>query len=73
LRHFLIVKKNSKGKGKKCKKEKAALKKNKSKRQRGAQKKGKAAPEKTIQKCSHPLYSFAELYCCLLELGPGRV
>jgi len=27
LRHSLIVKKNSKGKGKKCKKEKAALKK----------------------------------------------
>ena len=36
-------------------------------------KKEKPHQKKTIQKCSHPLYSFAELYCCLLELGPGRV
>ena len=39
-------KKNSKGKGKKCIKEKAALKKNKSKRQRGAQKKRKSRTRK---------------------------
>jgi len=70
----LIVKKNSKGKGKKCKKRKSRTeKKTKVKGREVHKKKGKAAPEKTIQKCSHPLYSFAELYCCLLELGPGRV
>ena len=45
----------------------------------------KAAPDKKIerkeeekkkskiQKCLHPLYPFAELYGCLLELGPGQV
>jgi len=26
-----------------------------------------------IQKCLHPLYRFAELFGCLLELGPGQV
>jgi len=49
LRHSLIVKKNSKGKGKKCKKEKAALKKTKVKGREVHKKKGKAAPEKQFR------------------------
>ena len=47
--------------------EKAAPDKKKVKEKKKKKKKSK------IQKCLHPFYPFAELYGCLLELGPGQV
>ena len=47
--------------------EKAAPDTKKSERKEEEKKKSK------IQKCLHPLYRFAELFGCLLELGPGQV
>jgi len=49
LRHFLTVKKNSKGKGKKCKKEKAALKKTKVKGREVHKKKEKPHQKKQFR------------------------
>ena len=63
--------KKGKGKRQRCKKNTEVKKKphqtKKSERKEEEKKKSK------IQKCLHPLYPFAELYGCLLELGPGQV
>jgi hypothetical protein len=63
---FSFEKKRKRQRGAKKRKEKAAPIRKKNKERKGSK-------EKKFRSACILLWSCGELYCCLLELGPGRV
>ena len=68
-----IKKKKKAKRAKKNRTKKGNEVKKKKKNKRAAPKKKEKKESEKIQKCLHPLSPHVELYCYLLELGPGRV